>query len=83
MWKLVLTLLGAFFLFSFILFAAKNKKPFKRAFLYLLFGVLSLTVVNLCSSMTGVYIPVTRLSLIVSTVGGLPGVALLVMLTLL
>lgn len=80
--KLLLILLGVFVLFSFILFAAKNKKPFKRAFLYMLIGVFSLFAVDLLSSLSGVYIPLTELSLLTSTVGGVPGTALLVMLTL-
>lgn len=80
--RLILILCGVFLLFSFILFAAKNKKPFKRAFLYMLLGVLSLCVVNLISSLSGVYVPVTTLSLLTSAIGGLPGTALLVMLTL-
>ena len=70
-----------FLLFSFIHYAAKNKKPFKRAFLSMLFGLLALCAVNAVSTMTGVYLPVTRLTLLTSVAGGVPGVALLVLLT--
>lgn len=80
--RLALILGGGFLLFSFILFASKNKKPFKRAFEYMLFGLLSLCAVNLLSSISGVYIPVTELSVLTGAIGGLPGTALLVMLTL-
>lgn len=74
-------MVGTFFLFSFIHYAAKKKKPFLRAFLSMLSGVAVLTALNLTSSLTGVYIPVTQLSLTVSAVGGVPGVAVLAMLT--
>lgn len=81
MLKVALILLGVFLLFSFIHYAAKKKKPFKRAFLSMLIGVLTLGVVNLLSSLTTVYVPVTELSLMVSAAGGIPGVALLVILS--
>lgn len=81
MLKVALILLGVFLLFSFIHYAAKKKKPFKRAFLSMLVGVLTLGVVNLLSSLTTVYVPVTELSLMVSAAGGIPGVALLVILS--
>ena len=71
---------GTFLLFSFIHYAAKKKKPFKRAFISMLIGVGSLTAVNLLSGLTGVYVPVTELSLTVSAVGGVPGVALMVLM---
>ncbi len=46
----------------------------------MLLGVLTLCAVNILSAITGVYIPVTRLTLLVGTVGGVPGVALMVLL---
>ena len=79
--KTALILLGIFLLFSFIHYASKKKKPFKRAFLSMLAGVVTLGAVNLLSSLTTVYIPVTELSLMVSAAGGVPGVALLVILS--
>lgn len=72
---------ATFLVFSFIHYAAKKKKPFKRAFLSILTGLLTITAVNLLSGVTGVYLPVTKLSLLVSAVGGVPGVALMVMLS--
>lgn len=77
----LLSLVSAFFLFSFIHYAAKKKKPFKRAFLSMLLGALLLCAVNLTAGITGVYIPVTRLTLLTSVAGGVPGVALLVLLS--
>ncbi len=79
--KTVLIFLGIFLLISFIHYAAKKKKPFRRAFLSMLIGVLTLCAVNLLSPLTTVYIPVTELSLTVSAAGGIPGVALLVLLS--
>ncbi|MBQ7218155.1 MAG: pro-sigmaK processing inhibitor BofA family protein [Ruminococcus sp.] len=77
----VLILVAIFLIFSFIHYAAKKKKPFKRAFLSMLVGVLTLGVVNLISTLTTVYVPVTELSLTVSAAGGIPGVALMVLLS--
>ena len=79
--KTVLIFIGIFLAFSFIHYAAKKKKPFKRAFLSMLVGILVLSVVNLLSPLTTVYIPVTELSLILSSAGGIPGVALMVILS--
>jgi len=79
--KTVLVFLGIFLIFSFIHYAAKKKKPFKWAFLSMLSGLLALGIVNLLSSLTTVYVPVTELSLTVSAAGGIPGVALLVILS--
>ena len=79
--KTVLIFVGIFLFFSFIHYAAKKKKPFKRAFLSMLTGILVLGAVNLLSSLTTVYIPVTELSLTVSAAGGIPGVTLLVLLS--
>lgn len=73
----------AFFVFSVIHFLGKNKKPCKRALLSVLFGPLCLIVVNVLSSVTGVLIPVTELSLMTSVMGGIPGVALLVVMSVL
>ena len=73
--------ISTFLIFSFIHYAAKKKKPFKRAFLSMLIGVLVLCTVNLLAGFTGVYIPVTKLTLLTSMAGGIPGVALLVLLS--
>lgn len=70
-----------FLLFSFIHYAAKSKKPFKRAFLSMVLGIAVLCAVNCLSNLIGVYIPVTKLTLLTSMIGGVPGVALLVLLT--
>ena len=72
---------SVFLVFSFIHYAAKKKKPFKRAFLSMLIGILVLCVVNLLSGLTGVYVPVTKLTLLASMAGGVLGVAVLVLLS--
>ncbi len=72
---------STFLVFSFLHYVAKKKKPFKRAFLSMLLGILVLGGVNLLSGLTGVYIPVTQLTLLTSMAGGVPGVALLVLLS--
>ncbi|MBQ2971348.1 MAG: pro-sigmaK processing inhibitor BofA family protein [Ruminococcus sp.] len=72
-----------FLVFSFIHYLGKNKKPCKRAFLSLLWGPLVLIAVNVLSSVTNVLVPISELSLMTSIAGGIPGVALLVLSTVL
>ena len=83
MLKAFIVIVGTFLLFSFIHYAAKNKKPFKRAFISMLIGSITLAAVDLFSGISGIYIPITSLSLIISTVGGVPGVAFLVLMSIL
>ena len=78
---IIIVSISVFLIFSFIHYAAKKKKPFKRAFLSMLMGVLVLCAVDLLAGFTGVYIPVTKLTLAASMAGGIPGVALLVLLS--
>ena len=72
---------SVFLVFAFIHYAAKKKKPFRRAFVSMLSGIAVLCAVNLLAGMTGVYIPVTKLTLLASMAGGIPGVAALVLLS--
>lgn len=72
---------STFLAFSFIHYASKKKKPFKRALLSMLIGIGSLCIVDLTASLTGVFVPVTKLTLLTSMAGGVPGVALLVLLS--
>ena len=44
-------------------------------------GVGTLLIVDLLAGLTGVYIPVTNLTLAASMAGGVPGVALLVLMS--
>ena len=77
----VIVSVSVFLVFSFIHYASKKKKPFKRALLSMMAGIVTLFAVNLLSGLTGVYIPVTRLTLLSSLIGGVPGVALLALLS--
>ncbi len=61
---------------------SKNKRPVRRAFLSLISGAITLLLVDAASVFTGVYIPVSLLSLTVSLVGGIPGVTTLLALNL-
>ena len=79
---ILFVIFGTFIVFSFIHYASHSKKPFKRALFSILIGLLSLAAVDLLSSFTSVYIPITTLSVLTSAVGGLPGTALMVMLTM-
>ena len=72
---------STFLVFSFIHYAAKKKKPFRRAFLSMLIGIGTMCAVNLLTGLTGVFVPVTRLTVLVSAIGGVPGVALMVLLS--
>ncbi|WP_407385199.1 pro-sigmaK processing inhibitor BofA family protein [Ruminococcus sp.] len=72
---------STFLVFSFLHYASKKKKPFRRALFSMAAGLLTLLAVNLLSGVTGVYIPLTRLTLLSSLVGGVPGVGLLALLT--
>lgn len=81
MTEVIICIIGGFLLFSFIHYAGKKKKPFLRAFLSMAIGVGTLTLLNLLSGMTGVYIPVTKLSLLTSAIGGVPGVVVMALLT--
>lgn len=81
-WLLLLILFLTFISFAIIHSFAKRKHPLKSSFLSMLTGVVTLTAVNLSSAFTGVYLPISLLSIIVSLVGGVPGVTLLLTLNL-
>ncbi|HCA05226.1 MAG TPA: transcriptional regulator [Ruminococcaceae bacterium] len=81
-WGIALILFTTFILFAFIHFLSKIKRPFSRAFLSMSLGAGLLAAINLTSSFTGVYIPVSLLSVFVSVIGGVPGVTLLLFLNL-
>lgn len=81
-WGTALVFFGAFILFSVLHFYSKKKHPAKRALLSMLIGILTLIAVDLCSSFTGVYIPISLLSVLISTIGGVPGVTLILILNM-
>ena len=61
---------------------SKNKRPVRRAFLSMLSGGLTLIIIDAASVFTGVYIPVSLLSIVISLVGGIPGVTTILALNL-
>ena len=81
MLSLFVVLVCSFIIFSFVHYYGKDKKPCKRAFLSVLGGPLLLFLVNIMSSVTGVLVPLSQLSLMISAALGIPGVSLLVLMT--
>ena len=79
-WGIVLILSGCLILFGALHFFSGKKHPFKRALLSMITGALTLIAVNLSSGFTNVYIPVSLLSVLVSVIGGVPGVTLMLVL---
>lgn len=73
---------SAFIVFAVLHMASKNKKPFRRAFISMLCGLLTLLVVNVTSVFTGISLPISLLSVSVSVIGGIPGVTLLLALNM-
>ncbi len=69
-----LTILISFLVFIVIQKLSKNKNPLKRAFVSLFSGVVSLVAIDALSVFTGVYIPISILSVIISIALGIPGV---------
>ena len=74
-WYYILCVVIFLLLFTVINVLCKKKKPVKRAFLTMLFGVIVMFAVNIVGIFTGVYLPVSPLSLTVSSCLGIPGVA--------
>lgn len=81
-WEIALILISTLLGFSIIHYTGKNKHPIKRAFISLFCGEFALLVVNLSASITGVYLPVSLLSILISLIGGIPGVTLMLGLNL-
>ncbi len=72
----------AFVLFIIIHKASKNKRPVTRAFLSVFSGAAALAAVDIASIFTGVYIPISLMSILVSLIGGIPGVTALLALNM-
>lgn len=81
-WGIAAVLAGTFVVFALVHFVAKKKRPFKRALLSMASGLLALLGINLLSGFTHVAIPVSLLSVFTCTIGGVPGVTLLLFLRL-
>lgn len=74
-------IISFFVLYAVVFKIAKKKKPLKRAFLTMIAGILVLVVIDIISVFTGVYLPVSPLSLTVSACAGVPGVATMLLLS--
>ena len=82
LWMIGCILVGTFIVFAIIHFLGKNKRPFKRALLSMLCGAGTLAAINATGVFTGVYLPVSLLSVLISIIGGIPGVTLMLGLNL-
>lgn len=68
--------------FSFLLFSAIGlfvhaEKPFFGSFSAIFLGLLSLVILNTAGTFTGVFVPISALTLFVCTVGGIPAAVLM------
>ena len=75
-------LIGGFILFVVIQAIGKANKPVKMAVVSVLLGIAAMLCVNLCSGFTGVSLPISDLSVSAAAVGGIPAVALMVLVNL-
>ncbi|MBQ2687725.1 MAG: pro-sigmaK processing inhibitor BofA family protein [Clostridia bacterium] len=66
--------------FALIYALSKNKKPFKRAFLSMFLGILSLLAVNIIGVYADISLPVSPFSLTLSACGGVPAVTAMVII---
>ncbi len=82
LWGIVTILASTLIVFAVIHYAGKNKRPVRRAFISMLSGIFTLLAVNLSAIFTGVSIPISLLSVLVSVTGGIPGVTLMLGLNL-
>ena len=72
--------------FLFLLILRKisgDSHPFRGLIVSMVFGLLILAVLNLCSPFTGTALPVSRLSLAAAAFLGLPGITAMLLLQLL
>ena len=81
-WTVWAILGGSFLLFLIIQIISKNKKPIKSTFLSLSIGIISLVAVNISSTFTGVYIPISTLTVCSSAIGGIPAVTLMLIINM-
>lgn len=81
-WGICLTIFSTFLIFAVLHYFGRNKHPFKRSLFSMVIGVLTLFAVNLTGTFTGVTLPISTLSLLVSAIGGIPGVTLMLGLNL-
>ncbi|MEE1124738.1 MAG: pro-sigmaK processing inhibitor BofA family protein [Acutalibacteraceae bacterium] len=67
-------IIGAIILFAILYGIKKSSQPVKKSISTVATGLIALTGVNIAGIFTGVYIPVSTLSICASAVGGIPAV---------
>ena len=77
----VLVLIGISSLFL-LIFSILNKKPFRTLFINILFGLFTLSIINLTKKLTGIFIPINWYTVIGSSFYGLPFIIGFLMLNL-
>lgn len=79
-WIIAGICLGVFIILVIIQKIMHSKQPVRTALISMMWGIIALVAVNLCSSFTGVSIPVSPMTLSVSSVLGIPGVTCLLLM---
>lgn len=79
-WMIAIICTGIFLVLVIIQKIMKSAHPIRSAILSMLWGIIALVAVNICSSFTSVSIPVSPMTLSVSAVLGIPGVTCLLLL---
>ena len=82
LWGIALTLVGSLAVYAAVHYIAKNKRPVKRALISMCVGIVLMLVINLTARWTGVFMPVSLLSLLTAVIGGVPGITLILFLNL-
>lgn len=72
--------IGAIIFFAILYGIKKSQHPLKRSITSVATGILALTGVNIAGIFTGVYIPVSTLSICASAVGGIPAVTVMLII---
>ena len=80
MLKIIFICLCIIYGFLYFIFAVGTNKPFKTIIFYAFLGLIGLTIVNLTSKFSGVYISVNPYTLSISAILGIPGTISLLLL---
>lgn len=79
-WIIAIICVSVFLVLVIIQKIMKSIHPVRSAILSMLWGIVALIAVNICSFFTGVSIPVSPMTLSASAVLGIPGVTCLLLL---
>jgi len=83
-WQSILIMYFAVFIIFTVLHCfSRNKRPFRRAFISMICGLFTLLAVNISGIFTGIYLPVSLLSVTAAVIGGIPGITLMLALNIL